>query len=520
MIYRFGAYALDTEKHELTRGAVAVSLEPQVFALLLMLIENRERLVGKDEIVERIWKGRIVSEAAIASRVKSARRAIGDDGAVQRLIRTIPKLGFRFVAEVEAVSRPPAATAGQGPALDPPATQEPSARPSIAVLPFDVIGAAAEASAIADALPHDLIAELSRLRWLFVIARGSSFRFRGADADIGKVRAALKVRYCLSGSVEADARSMTLTVELCDTQDGGVVWSERFRCAREAVHDIREQIVQAVIGALELQIPMNEARLARLKSPENLDAWSAYHLGLHHMYRFSRDGNALAASLFERAIAMEPGFARAHAGLSFTHFEGAFLNFSDDAARATALAERFAEQGLEHDPMDPFCNLVMGRAYWLHGDLDASLPWLDRAIRLNPSYAQARYSRGWTETLLGHGADGQVNVGAALQLSPLDPLAYGMHGVRAMSHIVLDEPAQAAEWAERAARSPGAHALIEMIAAVAHGMNGDEARARAWAQSARRRSPGLNSDDFLRAFPFRETAIRRRIAEMVDRLPV
>lgn len=517
MIYRFETYALDTGKHELSAGGAIIPLEPQVFALLLLLIENRERLVGKDEIVERIWKGRIVSEAAVASRVKSARQAIGDDGAGQRLIRTIPKLGFRFVAEVETVSPPSAATAGQGPALEP---QEPPARPSIAVLPFDVIGAAGEASAIADALPHDLIAELSRLRWLFVIARGSSFRFRGADADIGKVRAALQVRYCLSGSVEADARSMTVTVELCDTHDGGVVWGERFRCAREAVHEVREQIVQAVIGALELQIPMNEARLARLKSPENLDAWSAYHLGLHHMYRFSRDGNALAASLFERAIALEPGFARAHAGLSFTHFEGAFLHFADDAARATALAQRFAEQGLEHDAMDPFCNLVMGRAYWLHGDLDASLPWLDRAIGLNPNYAQARYSRGWTETLLGHGADGQVNVATALQLSPLDPLAYGMHGVRAMSHMVLGEPALAAEWAERAARSPGAHALIEMIAAVAHGMNGDETRARAWAQSARRRSPGLSSDDFLRAFPFRETAIRRRIAEMVDRLPV
>ncbi|MES2896586.1 MAG: winged helix-turn-helix domain-containing protein [Pseudomonadota bacterium] len=517
MIYRFAGYTLDTEKHELTRSDVPVPMEPQVFALLLLLVENRERLVGKDEIVEKIWKGRIVSEAAIASRVKSARQVIGDDGTTQRLIRTIPKIGFRFVGEVEAVARPATLSEGQTPAAGP---EEPSFRPSIAVLPFNVLGDLGPAAAIAEALPHDLITELSRLRWLFVIARGSSFRFRGAEADTERVRAALNVRYCLSGSVETDARSMTLTVELCDTQDGGVVWSERFRGALGAVHEVREQIVQAVIGALELQIPLNEARLARLKSPENLDAWSAYHLGLHHMYRFSRDGNALAASLFERAIAMEPDFARAHAGLSFTHFEGAFLSFADDAAQAIDLARRCAERSLEHDPLDPFCNLVMGRAYWLHGDLEASLPWLDRAIRLNPNYAQARYSRGWTETLLGHGSEGQANVGAAFQLSPLDPLVYGMHGVRAMSHIVLGEPAQAAEWAERAARSPGAHALIEMIAAVAHGLSGDEVRAQAWAQSARRRSPGLGSADFLRAFPFRESAVRRRITEMLDRLAV
>lgn len=520
MIYRFDAYTLDTEKHELARSGAPVPLEPQVFALLLLLVENRERLVSKDEIVEKIWKGRIVSEAAIASRVKSARRAIGDDGAVQRLIRTVPKMGFRFVGEVEVASPPAVAAGGPAPADEAALGEAPGVRPSIAILPFDVIGSPGPAAGVAEALPHDLITELSRLRWLFVIARGSSFQFRGAEADIGRVRAALKVRYCLSGSVETDARSMALTVELCDTHDGGIVWCERFRCALEAVHEIREEIVQAVIGALELQIPLNEARRARLKSPENLDAWSAYHLGLRHMYRFNRDGNGLAASLFERAIAMEPGFARAHAGLSFTHFEGAFLNFADDAARATALAQRFAEQALEHDPLDPFCNLVMGRAYWLRADLEASLPWLDLAIRLNPNYAQARYSRGWAETLLGQGADGQANAEAAFRLSPLDPLVYGMHGVRAMSHMILGEPAQAAEWAERAARSPGAHALIEMIAALAHGLNGDAARAQAWAQSARRRSPGLSSADFLRAFPFRDPVARRRIVEMLDRLAV
>lgn len=511
MIYRFGACSFDTDKCELRSDGAPVPLEPQVFALLRLLIENRERLVSKDEIIERIWNGRIVSEAAVSSRVKSARQAIGDDGGAQRMIRTVPKLGFRFVAEVEPLSAPPAPASAQAAAE----AQEPAARPSIAVLPFATIGDSAAAAGVAEALPHDLIAELSRLRWLFVIARGSSFRFRGAEADVAQVRAALGVSYCLTGTVEMDARAMALTVELCDTRDGGVVWSERFRSAVEAVHEIRERIVQAVIGALELQIPLNEARHARLKSPESLDAWSAYHLGLREMYRFTRDGNARAAALFAQAITSEPGFARAHAGLSFTHFESAFLSFTEDAAGAAALAQRFAEQALEHDPLDPFCNLVMGRVFWLGGDLEASLPWLDRAIRLNPNYAQAKYSRAWTETLLGQGAQGRANVDAALSLSPLDPLAYGMLGVRSFSHMVLDERAQAAEWAERAARAPGAHALIELIAAVGHGLNGDQARASFWAQSARRRDPRLTSAHFLGAFPFREPAARRRIAEVL-----
>lgn len=519
MIYRFGTFRLDTQAYELRSSQGPEPLEPQVLALLILLIENRHRLVSRDEIVAQVWRGRIVSEAAISSRVKSARAAVGDDGARQAVIRTVPKIGFRFVADVSVETDvPPTAIAATPSQDETPAPEAVSDRPSLAVLPFSVLGGAGPDAWIAEALPQDLITALSRLRWLFVIARGSSFRFRGAEATMERVRTALRVRYCLSGAVAFEDRRMTVTVELCDTRDGGVVWSDRFEGGLGAVHEIREDVVQAVIGALELQIPLNEARRARLTTPGSLDAWSAYHLGLHHMYRFDREGTARAAALFEQAIALEPGFARAHAGLSFAHFENAFLNFTEDAAKATELARTCAAAGLERDELDPFCNLVMGRAYWLTGDLEASLPWLERAVRLNSNYAQAKYSRGWTETLLGEAAAGQANADAALALSPLDPLAYGMLGVRALSHMVMDEPAQAASWGEQAARAPGAHPLIELIAAVGHALNGDEARASGWAASARRRNPAISGADFLRAFPLRDAATRARIVPILDRL--
>ena len=138
------------------------------------------------------------------------------------------------------------------------------------MLPFSLLGDGGGRAEIADALPHDLIAELSRLRWLFVIARGSSFQFRGADASLERVRSALRVRYCLSGTVEIKDRDFVATVELVDTRDEGVVWSERFAAELGAVHELRHQIVQSITGALELQIPLNEARRARLSSPEDL----------------------------------------------------------------------------------------------------------------------------------------------------------------------------------------------------------------------------------------------------------
>lgn len=202
----------------------------------------------------------------------------------------------------------------------------------------------------------------------------------------------------------------------------------------------------------------------------------------------------------------------------FTHFENAFLNLTDDLAKATKLARQCAEQSLEHDPFDPFCNLVMGRASWLLGDLEASVPWLDRAIELNPNYAHGKYSRAWAVTLLGRGVEGQTDVDAALELSPLDPLLYGMLGVRAFSHMVLDQPAESARWADRAARAPRAHPLIEMIAVVAHGLNVDEERANFWARSARNRRSGLGAAEFFRAFPFRDPSARERISETLARL--
>jgi tetratricopeptide (TPR) repeat protein len=236
------------------------------------------------------------------------------------------------------------------------------------------------------------------------------------------------------------------------------------------------------------------------------------------MYKFDREANRRAAAYFEQAIALEPGFARAYAGLSFAHFEEAFLHFTDDTSAAAAQAARFAERGLEQDPLDPFCNLVMGRALWLNADLDTSLVWLDRAVALNPNYAQGKYSCAWTRTMLGEGSEAQSLADAARDLSPLDPMLYAMLAVRAFSHILLDQPAEAAVWAERAARAPRAHALIEMIAAVIHSMNNDPARAAGWARSARERQPGLQANDFLQAFPFRDPTVRRRVERALDGL--
>jgi len=515
MIYRFESFELDPARIELRAGGTVRPVEPQVFALLSFLVEHHERFVSKDEILEKVWDGRIVSDAAIASRIKSARKALGDDGKAQRFIRTLHGQGFRFVASVRIereaaeVEAPPliaATPSDSSPPANPAAAER--SQPSIAILPFHLIGDAGGLSGVADAIPHDLIAELARLRWLFVTARGSSFRLRDPNPDVREAGRLLGVRYCLTGVVLAAARRLDITTELADTASGEVIWGDCVTGSSDDVHALRDELRAKLLAALEIHVPLHEAAHARLAVTENLDAWSAYHLGIQHVYRFNRKDNLVAADLFQRAVRLDPGFARAHAGLSFVHFQTAFLHQRDDIAAEIRLARDCAQRGLELDPLDPFVNFTMGRSFWLEGDLERGLTWLERATGLSPNYAQGIYARAWTESLSGRQLAAREHVDFAMRLSPLDPLYYGMLGTRAFSHMAAAEYGEAATWAERAARSPGAHVLIAMIAAAAQGLAGNASRAAGWTANVRERNPRITREDFFRAFPMQSRTMR------------
>lgn len=518
MIYRFGAFALDLDRLELHASGSVCPLEPQVFALLALLVENRDRVISKEEIIEKVWDGRIVSDAALASRVKSARRALGDDGKSQRFIRTIQRRGLRFVAAVSPESGVTATRSQQGNTGPEPAdksTASGHSQPSLAVLPFTAIGNIEPYAALAEAVPQDLITDLSRLRWLWVTARCSSFRL-SSDTSFDEIGRLLNVRYSLIGTIDIANRRLAITVELADTRTARVVWAERFTGPLEDVHFTREEIRSRILAALEIEIPLHEAARARLVATENLDAWAAYHLGLQHMYRFNRVDNAAAAVLFEKAIAADPHFARAHAGRSFLHFQTAFLQNTNAVQQHVAAARHAAERGVELDPLDPFVNFTMGRSFWLEGDLESSLIWLERSTELHPNYAEGVYARAWTEVLSGNAGNARQHVDIAMRLSPLDPLYYAMLGTRGFVHLARGEDAEAAAWVERAGRSPGAHVMIAMIATAAHALNGDIKRASGWAANVRERNPALTREAFFRAFPMTDEVMRARISKALQ----
>ena len=512
MIYMFADAELDLDRFELRRAGEAVPVEPQVFSLLTLLVENHERMVSRDEIVERVWDGRVVSEAAISSRIKAARRAVGDDGEHQRVIKTVHGRGFRCVGDVRIKARPleasaasPAPQAETGGTAD---TGASSSMPSIAVLPFGAQGIDGQFAALSEAVPHEIINALSRLRWLKVIARGSSFRFREQHPDIGAVGAALGARYCLSGFLHLDGVRVSVSVELAETQGAQVIWSETFSGTVDDLPELRASIVAGVVSAFETYVPMNEARMARLSEPENLDAWAIYHLGIQRMFRFSPQENAGAADHFREAIRREPGMARAFAGLSFTQFQNAYHGFSRGYDRAAAEARESAEQAVALDPLDPFANFTLGRAYWLEGEMFESLGWLDRATALSPSYAQCVYARGFADTMLGRTAAARPNLQRAIELSPLDPFLFAMKGTLGITYLVDRDVPRAIAWLDQAGRTPGSPPVVALVTAAAHALNGDSADARSWIARARQQDPGISIEQFRKATPMADAELQ------------
>ena len=513
MAWVFGDCRLDQDRFELVRGGQSVRLEPQVLAVLVYLIGHRNRMVTKDELAEAIWRRRSVSDASIASRIRSARAAVGDNGAAQTVIRTVHGRGFSFVAQVQEshVSQGIAIAA-----VSEKAAQE-TTRPSIAVLPFRAVVIPPQFAILADAIPHEIIQALSRLRWLAVIARGSSFRFRQDEPDLSLVATALGARYVLSGDLEMRGTGLSVTLTLVDTSTDAVVWGDRLASTLEGIDELRTRIVTHLISALEMYIPLNEAQLAMHGGAEPLDAWANYHLGLHHLYRFTATDNERAKVHFQQAVTLDPRFARAHAGLSFTSFLDAFLHLSPDVVAARRDARRYAERGVELDPLDPFASFTMGRSHWLTDEPDTALDWLNRATTLNPNYAQGFYASAFTSMLIGNDGATDAGLDTALNLSPLDPLLYGIHGVRSQMLMQTEDYQAAARFGDKAAATPGAHYLIAMIALAANGLAGRHTQTARWKQEVRRRKPDAAAAHYFAAFPTRDTTSRSRIESELRR---
>ncbi|MDU8914074.1 winged helix-turn-helix domain-containing tetratricopeptide repeat protein [Aestuariicoccus sp. MJ-SS9] len=508
MEYAFGDFILDLNRGELLGKDGPVPVEPRAFTLLAYMVEQHGRLVEKDELIASVWGGRIVSDAAIATAIKAARRALGDDGTEQTWLKTIRGRGFRFDGTVRLRAGSDVAIAARD---DDHSCVEQIKSPRIAVLPFSYIGAQEHFLGLNSALPAEIIASLSRLRWIEVIARGSSFRFHSDVVDFDTLRSLLQVGYCLTGSVEASGAKVIVTVELSDTKNGSLVWADQFTTEIELLQQLRPRLVASVIAALDLYIPQHEAARARLLGPDTLDAWSNYHLGLTHVYRFNAHDNRLAEQYFERALELSPEFASAHAAMSFAKFQDVFLNLRSDRDAAVADVRRYAERALEIDPNDPQSNFAMGRVTWLLGAADEGLPWLETALLYDPNYARAFYTRGMVNVMAARAEEAIDDMKSAETLSPLDPLLAPLLGGRGLAQMQLGQLDTAVQTTEHAALKARAHHMAMYPAIIANAVAGKQKKAEKWRDAVLAKRPDATCAAFFAVMPFTDVELRRTI---------
>lgn len=438
------------------------------------------------------------AEAHVNATIRAFEQEGAEWSSIREAFHAARRAGDASIAResVVLVKTPPAA------ALSDRARAEarPKRHGSVVVMPFADDGAGP--SQVANGLTDDIITRLAKLRVLFVIARGTAYalRERGVDAlEAGRI---LDVAYVVSGTVRRRGERMSVLVELVETEGGGIVWTDEIDGRVDDTFSVLDSIVDRIVAAVSEEIERAETKRTLLKPPSSLDAWEAYHRGLWHMYRFTGPDNELGARFFQDALALDPSFARAYAGLSFTHFQNVFLDLTPDRDRQMALAIETAGQSLASDDRDPASHWAMGRALWLRGEQGEAIAELERSVELSPNFALGHYTLGFVHAQSG---DPDAAIDAAdysRELSPFDPLQFGMLGSRALAHMRLGERDAAAEWAVKAASRPNAHSHILAIAALNLALAERTTEAREMASKIRARQPDYRVEHLLRVFRF------------------
>jgi TolB-like protein len=434
--FRFANFEIDVARQELRRAGDLIPVEPQVFDLLVHLIRYRNRIVRREELIDAVWKGRVISEATLSSRVSAVRRVIGDNGTDQSLIRTHHKRGFRFVGRVDDANRPcevPDAkfmqqqsvmdnqeSRTQRAAALRPALALPD-KPSIAVLPFQNRSGDPVQEYFADGLTEDIITGLSRQRWFFVIARNSSFAFKADAADVRKVANELGVRYVLEGSVRKASGRVRVTAQLIDASKGVNLWADRYDRDLANIFELQDEITNRVIDSVGSQIIVAEAARVQRKSPQNIEAWDLVMQALPHMWRMTVDEQRLAQYLLQQAVGLDADYAHAHALLGWTHLCMFNLNTRMPIGEFTEKALACGERALALDEQDHWGHLVVGLGHTRRRRPDPAVMHLSKALELNPNFALGYAGLGYAYACGGQPERGLESLEEAQRLSPCDP---------------------------------------------------------------------------------------------------
>lgn len=496
----FEDYVLDDKRRELTLRGQAVAVGPQVFDLLLLFVNNPDRVISKDELLKAVWNGRIVSESTITSHINALRKAIGDTGEEQRLVRTVARKGYRFVGQIKAGGTGETQQRDQ-PDIDERASTNPNEmptslvlpdKPSITVLPFQNLSGDPEQEYFADGIVEDIIAALSRMRWLFVIARNSSFTYKGRTVDAKGISQELGVRYVLEGSVRKCGNKVRITGQLIDATSGTHIWAERFEGALNDIFELQDQITQNVVGAIAPQLERAEIERAKRKPTESLDAYDYYLRAMAKLHNGTREALDQALPLFYKSIELDPEFASAYGMAAWCYFWRKLNGWMTDRTLEIAEGVRLARLAVSLGRDDAVALTRGGHALsHLAGEVDGGIALLDRARLLNPNLAPAWFLGGILRALRGETDAAIEHLTHAVRLSPLDPEMFRMQVGMAFAHFFAGRFDSTTQWAEKALGNlPSFLAPVALLAA-SHALSGRMDKARLAMQRLRELDPSL-----------------------------
>ena len=517
MQFLFDNHTLDTDRRELRRGSMPIAVEPQVFDLLIYLVQNQHRVVSKDDLIASVWGGRIVSDSTLTSRINAARKAVGDSGEDQKLIRTVPRKGLRFVGAVriQPNGADPAHAIGPQPnginEQSRPALPLPD-RPAIAVLPFINMSGDVEQEYFSDGISEDIIAALSKLRWFFVIARNSSFVYKNKAVHMKQVAAELGVGYVVEGSVRRGGDRVRITVQLNDVATGSHIWAERYDRDLADVFAVQDEITEAIVAAIEPQLYATENFRAQRKPPNSLDAWDLVMRALSHYWRVTRQDNVVAQALLEKATAIDPNYGQALGVLAASHTFSAHMGW-EDRQTAVSIAERAALTAILADSEDPWAHYALGHVYLFTRRFDDSLAEFDLALRLNPNFSLAQGYDGLALAYCGRWEEANVAARRALRLSPRDPFSAIYYGIAAYAQFVGRNYAEAMRLSREGIRQRSDFVGAHRVLTAAAGMAGRTDIASVALQELRRAQPNISLAWIASQMPIKLEADREHYLE-------
>lgn len=506
MIYSFGDYELDTSLFELRRCGEPRAIEPKAFDLLLYLVRNRDRLVTKDEILDAVWEGRIVSEATLSSYINAARKAIGDSGKTQAFIRTLPRRGFRFMGEVSS-NLPRLEAPNQ---LNQPSLSFTS-KPSIAVLPFRNMSTDPEQEYFSHGIAEDITTRLSKVSSLFVFAFNSSALYAGMSAATRQIGVDLGAQYVLDGSVRKAGEKVRISTELFYGNNGGQIWAEHYDRELVDIFAVQDEVTEEIVKALSVKLTPDERQHLQHTGTLNLEAHDLFLRGREKRAQQTEQTNAEAKLLFERALDADKRFSAAAAYLSVTYGRDYANQWARPARKSLELQVHWAERSVELDEDEPLAHGVLAVAYLWVRRHDEAIAAANKALKLNPNFAFAYMALGWTYHYVGEQSKAIDLIERSMRLDPNHPDFYFHFLAQALFQMERFDDA-ATMLKRRLERSPHSD-ISRVLLAATYGFLGRRDEAHSEWHQALASNPNYSLEHRRESLPYKDPSSFERIVK-------